>query len=198
MRILIAFVSLSQLAAQQESVALEPPYGPANRLVSPDGIYALFGIAPTAELWLENQRTHERKMVFNVTVQTLTLAWSPDSSAFIANDREASDLERTYIYDVRTLDRLDLRSRILASDPKAHPFVPNENTAPHSYCHATRWLDPKHVEVRLHGHTDGERIGNTFRPVQCFDLRYNIGKDGVVRKLSERVAPVASAGCASE
>jgi hypothetical protein len=135
-------------------------------------------------------------MVLKVTVQTLTLAWSPDSAAFIANDRAVSDLEIAYIYDVKTLDRLDLRSPILAADSEAARFVPSEHAAPHSYFHAIRWLDARQVEVQLHGHTDGTRNGTSVRPGDCFDLRYRVGRDGVVQKLSQRVSAISDKkGC---
>jgi hypothetical protein len=126
-------------------------------------------------------------MVFKVTVQTLTMAWSPDSGAFIANDRESSDREFAYIYDVKTLERLDLLQLILKQDPTAARFVPSQTRSVHSYVHGTGWLDAQHIGVRLHGHTDG--------PVDCFDLRYRVDRDGQVQKLSERVFPVTPTGC---
>jgi hypothetical protein len=193
---LIAVIVVSQVAGQQRSAPLKPPFGPANPLVSPDGTYALFGSDKAPQLWLEDKRTHERRMVFQVTLQTLTIAWSPDSAAFIANDRAASDLELACIYDVHTLDRLDLRNWILAADAAATRFVPDQNTAPHSYFHAIRWLDARHVEVQLHGHTDGTWNGTSGRPGDCFDLRYRVSRDGTVRKLSQRVSAVTSRGCA--
>jgi hypothetical protein len=193
---LIALIAVSQVAGQRQSAPLKPPFGPANQLVSPDGAYALFGgDAALCQLWLEDRRTHERKTVFRVTLQTLTLAWSPDSAAFIANDRAVSDLEYAYIYDVKTLVRLDLRSRILAADAEAARFVPGHNTAPHSYFHAIRWLDARHVEVQLHGHTDGTQVGTSVRPGDCFDLRYRVARDGTVEKLSRRLAALTAKGC---
>jgi len=168
----------------------------AHSLVSPDGRQALFAKPGESRLWIENLRTHEERKVFDATVQTLTVDWAPDSAAFIANDREASDREFAWIYDVRTLDRLDLEGRIAATDPQALRFVPTADTAPHSYAHAIRWLDAQHVEVRLHGHTDGFRRGNSIVPGDCFDLRYRIGRDGAVRKLSQRVMPISDRdGC---
>ena len=187
---LIAALAVLQLEAQQRSVRVGPPFGPAHQLVSPDRKYALFGNDEAAQLWLEDARTHQRRMVFKVTVQTLTLAWSPDSMAFIANDRAASDRETAYIYDVATLDRMDLSSRILAADSEASRFVPGKNAAPHSYFHAIRWLDARRVEVRLHGHTDGTWNGTSARPGDCFDLRYLVSRDGGVQKLSQRVSPI--------
>jgi hypothetical protein len=171
----------------------------AQPLVSPDGACVLAGSDSEPQLWLENKRTHERKMVFAVTLQTLTLAWSPDSAAFIANDRMVSDLEVAWIYSVPKLSRLDLRARILAADPKAIRFTPGENRAVHSYTHAIRWLDAKHVEVQLHGHLDdAARAGDAIKPGHCFDLRYRIGTDGSVQKLSQRVAEISDkTGCGS-
>lgn len=192
---LIAVTAVSQAAGQQRSAPLGPPLGPASPLVSPDGAYALTGSEKAPQLWLEDTRTHRRRMVFEVTLQTLTLAWSPDSAAFIANDRAVSDLEMAYIYDVKTLGRLDVRSRILAADAEAARFVPGRNTAPHSYCHAIRWLDARQVEVQLHGHTDGTRRGTSVQPGACFDLRYRVARDGAVHKLSQRVFAIPAEGC---
>jgi hypothetical protein len=191
----LAIIAVSQVGGQPRSAPLQPPFGPAHRLVSPDGAYALFGGGEAAQLWLEETRTHRRKMVFEVTIQTLTLAWSPDSAAFIANDRAASDIEDAYIYDVSTLQRLDVRSRILAADAEVARFVPGPNTAPHSYFHAIRWLDARRVEVQLHGHTDGTWNGASVRPGDCFDLRYRVSREGAVQKLSQRVLPLTLRGC---
>ena len=185
---LLVLLSGSQVAGQQHSAPLAPPFGPANRLVSPDRAHTLFGDDKEAQLWLEDTRTRQRRMVLKVTVQTLTLAWSPDSAAFIANDRETSDFEAAYIYDVRTLSRLDLRNRVLAADPRTAPFVPGPNTSSHSYVHGIRWLNAHEVEVRFYGHTDAA-------PVRCFEFRYRISRDGGVAKRSERVAPVTDSGC---
>jgi hypothetical protein len=177
----IAMVAMTPIQGQQPSVPL--------RLASPDGAYALFGNEQAARLWLERTPTHQRMIVAKVAVQTLTLSWSPDSAAFILNDREVSDLEISYLYDVKTLDRLDLRSRILAADSEAVRFVQSEYSA-HAYFHAIRWLDAPHVEVQLHGYTGGTRNGNTVRPGDCFDLRYRAGGDGTVRKVSQQVSPI--------
>jgi hypothetical protein len=173
------------------AVALTAPYGPTHPLVSPNGAYSLFGIDQPAQLWLEDTRTHQRRLVFEVTVQTLTLEWAPDSKAFLANDRWASDVEFAYLYDVETLNRIDLRARILAADPEAARFFQTRDAAPHSYLHAMRWLDAHRVEVRLRGHTDGI----SDRPGDCFDLRYRANRDGLVEKHSQRVLPLTSPEC---
>jgi hypothetical protein len=175
---------------------LQSPYGSTKPLISPDGAYALYGSdAADCQLWLEDRRTHTRRPVFRVTLQTLTLAWSPDGAAFLANDRAASDVEVAWLYDVRTLERLDLRRLIVAADPESARFI-----APsiHSYVHGVRWLDAVHVEVRLFGHTNGERVGDAIRSGECFELRYRIGRDGAVRKLSQRVDFIGANGCPAE
>ena len=147
-------------------------------------------------------------MVFKVTLQTLTLAWCPDSTAFIANDRVASDLEIAYIYDAKTLNRLDLRSRIVAADPgairffepgqvtAASVFGPNEKVPTTSHVHAIRWLDAQHVEVQFVGHTGGVLIGQSIEGGDCFELRYRVSRSGEVQRLSQRVVPIDdSTGC---
>jgi hypothetical protein len=213
--VFIAALAVIPAAGQDQTADLKEPYGPANPLVSPDGTHALFGSSGRPQLWLEDRRTHERRMVFRVTIQTMTLAWSPDSTAFIANDRPTSDLEIAYIYDVNTLGRLDLRSRIVAADPGsmrffvpgqidgAPAFAPNTKIPTHSYVHALRWLDAQHVEVQLRGDTAGACVQKSVRPggcydVQpgdCFDLRYRVSRAGQVQKLSQRVALVGSKAC---
>jgi hypothetical protein len=204
----IIFLSLaiSHVVGQPGSVPLKPPFGLQNQLVSPDGAYALFG--DNNALWRQDERTHERRRVMEVTVQTLTVAWSPDSSAFIANDRALSDVENAYIYDLKTLERIDLRRQVLTADSKsASRFTSSANPAAnHSYFHALRWLDARHVEMRLYGHTDGIPNGKPFRPGHqedsvrsgdCFDLRYRVSRDGVVKKLSQRVVSLTSPECNS-
>jgi hypothetical protein len=188
----LAVIVIAQVAGQDRSAGLKAPFGPANPLVSPDGAYALFGVQSIVNaenaLWLEDRRTHLRRLVFRATVQTLTLAWSPDSAAFFANDRAVSDVENAYIFDAKTLYRLDLAARITASaGPEAMRFLKDRND--HSYFHAMRFIDARHVEVELYGHTVGSRTGD------CFNLRYKVSRDGEVQKLSERVASLSSKEC---
>jgi hypothetical protein len=194
----LALFAALRIAGQERSVPLKPPFGPENPLVSPNGAYALFGIQSSVNsenvLWLEDEHSHERKRVLEATVQTLTLAWSPDSAAFLVNDRAFSDVENAYIFDAKTLDRLDLTSRITAAPgPGAARFLKDRND--HSYFHAIRWLDPRHVEVQLYGHTDGVWNGTYVQGGDCFNLRYRVTRDGEVRKLSQRVALADSKEC---
>jgi hypothetical protein len=121
---LIGIVTVLQISGQPRSVSLRMPYGEANPLFSPDGAYALFGSdAALYQLWIEDRHTHKRQMVLRATLQTLTLAWSPDSTAFIANDRATSDVEIAWVYEASTLHRLNLRSLIVAADPESTRFI---------------------------------------------------------------------------
>ncbi len=54
---------------------------------------------------------------------TLSAVWSADGNEFSVQDHWASDSTRTYIYDSKTLQRLDLASRILAVDFGAERFA---------------------------------------------------------------------------
>jgi hypothetical protein len=170
-------------------------FGPGERLVSPNREYVLIGSDREPQLWLDEVRTHQRRKVMDVTLQTMMVSWSPDSSAFAVSDRDVSDRELAYIYDVKTLERLEIRPRILAAYPETDQFVPGPDRAPHSYCHVMRWLDPQHVEVRLYGHTDGVRVGTTWHVGDCFDLRFRVSREGEVKELSRRVLPLTEKAC---
>jgi hypothetical protein len=191
----LAILAVAQAAFPQRSAVLEQPYGPDRRLVSPNGAYALFGSGQPPQLWLEDLRVRQRRLVLEATLQTLTLAWSPDSAAFVANDRMASDVEEGFIYDVRTLERVILRDRIEAADVGAARFMRGGSNRPHSYVHGIRWIDEQKVEAQLFGHTDGVRNGTTVISGDCFDLRYSVSRKGEVEKLSERVLPISSKQC---
>ena len=194
-RFLLLALAAGMLSGQQngEAVSLYRQH----RLVSPNGAYALAGVAGRSELLLEDERTRERTRVMGITVETMTVAWSPDSAAFLVNDRYASDVECAYIYDTKTLERVDLgrlvENSIIGQEPKAARFLWDINTGIHSYFDAMRWLDAQHVELRLFGHTNGSPDAI---PGECFDLRYRISRDGVVEKLSEHSAPIGVSECA--
>jgi hypothetical protein len=158
-------------------------YGPVTRLASPDGSHILYGVPYQSgvndgpQLWIEDTRTHQRQMLLSIGA-TLSAVWSADGSAFSVQDRWASDSTRTYIYDSKTLQRLDLASRILAVDFGAERFAKG-----HAYFDLERWETTQQVTVHFHGHTD-------HAPVSCFDFRYRVDRAGAVEKLSERVFPI--------
>jgi hypothetical protein len=211
--LLLGAVSVS--TGQNHSVSLERPFGDAHALVSPDGHYALAGKYPASELWIEDTRTHQQRFVAHITVQTMSLAWSQDSSAFLVNDRAASDLETASLYDVASLNRLDLGRAIAAADPQTGRFFLQIKNGPapfsgfngrltdHSYVHGTRWLDANHVAVRISGHTDGvcakvSQRGDgcqSVRPSLCFEQRFAVSRAGKVRKLGGFVTTAGAKRC---
>ena len=210
MRLLWLAAASLLLAGPQQSDYLKPPYGPANPLLSPDRAYSLIGSYEDSQLFIEDNHTHQRRLVMGITVQTMTLAWAPDSSAFIVNDRPVSNFETAYIYDVKTLHGLDLRRRIAEADSRAIPFLdgqitlddsapqinlPSGKNADHQFVHADRWLDKHHVQVELTGHTDSVMVHDRIDPSDCFVFRYRISLTGVVEKLSRQVYPVPRHGC---
>jgi len=174
--------------AWQPSDTLELPFGKNDRLPSPDGRYALFGRAlnetksGAPELWIEEPSLSKRVRLLELG-GTARAAWSPDRTAFYVNDRWPSDAERSYLYDAASLDRTDLGKVILASDERAARLATG-----HTYIGVEQWKDSHTVLVRLHGHTDKP-------PVVCFDLRYEVDRNGSVKKLAEHIAPVTDKGC---
>ena len=174
--------------AWQPSDILELPFGKKDRLASPDGRYVLFGRTQNEtkngipELWIAEPVLSKRVRLLELN-GTVRAGWSPDGAAFYVNDRWVSDRERSYLYDAASLDRTDLGKAILASDERAARFATG-----HSYVGVAQWKDSRTVLVRWHGHTDEP-------PVVCFDLRYEVGRNGSVKKLAEHIAPVTDKGC---
>jgi hypothetical protein len=158
---------------------LNLPHGPVDRLPSPGGAQVLFGVPYQSgintgpQLWIENKRTHLRRMLLNIP-GTLSARWSPDGRAF-SIEEGPSDSAQAWIYDAATLRRMDLGRRILNFDPQAKPFASG-----HAYFDPERWDDADHVIVRFHGHTDQP-------PILRFDFRYRVSRAGSVEKLSQQV-----------
>lgn len=167
---------------------LHLPFGPLDRLPSPDGLHILYGVPyrpghnQGPQLWIEDSHTHRRTMLLDVS-STLSAAWFSDSTAFLVEDHRASDSTRTYIYPIRTLQPHDVASDILAADPPIRRFA-----AGHSYFSVDDWKGTQPLQIHLYGHTDQS-------PVECFDLRFHVNRNGTVQKRSERVWPVAKSAC---
>jgi hypothetical protein len=180
---------------------LNHPYGKANPFVSPDGKYALWGDYEHSELEMEDTGAHTDRPVAGMTVQTITLAWSPDSSRFAVNDRETSSESDAYIFNAATLERTKLRDRLTAARPQVARYYLNGvathgRDVDHSYLDVLRWLDDQHVELQLHGHTAArfahDNPDGHLYPAECFDLRYRVGLDGSVQRISGRVFSMGS------
>ena len=159
---------------------LELPFGPVTRLPSPNGLYVLYG--QSSQLWMENTRDHKRKMLLEVN-RNVRAGWSPDSAAFFVEDNASSDSTRSFLYEVSSLQRLDIADHILTADPSAQRFAEG-----HAYFRVERWEGTQHVLINFNGHTD------QF-PVQCFTMRYRVSRSGTVRKLLQRIRPVTAHGC---
>jgi hypothetical protein len=169
-------------------LVLELPWGLTNKLPSPDGSYVLYGVPHERginngpELWLEDIRRGNRKMLHSIG-GTLRAAWSPDSTAFYVDDHLASDSTRSYIYEFPGPRRLDIADQIIKADIEANRIAKG-----HVYFEIEAWDANEAVRVYLHGHTDEPPIG-------CFDFRYVVSRLGDVKKLSQHVAPATSRGC---
>jgi hypothetical protein len=167
---------LAMVATAQE---LELPNGSVTRIASPDGTRILCGVPyqsgvnDSPQLWIEDTRTHSRKMLLSIP-GTLYARWAPDGTAFSVS-AGASDYAQAWIYDAVTLQRLDLGRLILAADPEAQRFGIG-----HAYFNPESWDDREHVIVRFHGHTDDA-------PIMRFDFRYRVSRAGSVEKLSQHV-----------
>src|SRR5436309_5356797 len=99
--LLPATVCMAMLAAMATAQANPPaaselnlPYGPVTRLASPDGSRTLYGVPyqrginDGPQLWIEDTRTHQRRLLFDIA-GTLSAVWCRDGSAFSVNDRYA-------------------------------------------------------------------------------------------------------------
>ncbi len=180
----LAFASVSSTRGRR----LELPFGPIKSLSSPDGSHLLYGAAVaaspgrSAELWLKEVKTGRPQKILDVT-RTLSAGWSPDGSFFFVQNNLGSNVTEAYLFETATLKCIDIGERISASDLKAKQLA-----AGHAYFNVMSWLDGRHLLIDLNGHTD-------VPPVECFDLRYQLGSDGTVVKLSERIAAIDDPAC---
>src|SRR5580704_11856543 len=80
-------VCIAMLAEAGIAQELVLPNGSLTRLASPDGAHILYGapyqsgINDGPQLWIEDTRTHHRRMLLSIG-GTLTARWSFDGSAF--------------------------------------------------------------------------------------------------------------------
>jgi hypothetical protein len=198
------FLLLPPAAPNNSARMLDTPFGPAKALVAPDGHHALWGDEAKSQLWMEDTATHTDRLVQPLTVQTISLAWSPDSRHFVVNDRETSSESDAYLFDTDTLQRTKLRDRLTAARPEVQHYLLSDKPGPgrsqvahgrdvmHSYLDVRRWIDDRHVELQLHGNFAGrfrdDHPDGHLYPAGCFDLRFRMGLDGSVQRLSEHIA----------
>jgi hypothetical protein len=187
-----------------KATCLNDPFGKANAFVSPDNKYALWGSYQNSELELEDAGTHADRPVGGFTVQTISLAWSPDSQHFVVNDRPLSSESDAYLFDTDTLQRTKLREKLTVAMPEVRRFyikgeddcaqcgvVSHGRDVMHSFLDVLRWTDDQHVELQLHGNFAGkfrhDNPDSHLYSAGCFDLRFRMALDGSVQKLSERI-----------
>jgi hypothetical protein len=190
--ILGAAVSVASLfvdqANGQPGAVLDFPFGPLTRLASPDGSLILYGVPfqkgvnEGPQLWLEDTRTAQRQKLLDVS-DGVSAGWSPDGTRFYVEDHSSSSSTESYIYDARSLKRLDLGALIRKSDSSISRFASG-----HAYFDMERWDTPEAVIVHFYGHTDEP-------PVVCFDLRYRVKFSGTTTKLEQHVFPPDSKSC---
>jgi len=157
------------------------PRGPVNRIPSPNGKRTLIFECPNncseRKLWIEESTSHMRRGVKEYD-RSLSVSWAPDSRTFFVDDAFASNESLCYLYDAATLKETALAKVILAEEPNAAQFL----NAGHSYLDAKRWVNSHDVLVVLNGYNDGS-------PPGLFTLRYRVGLNGSVHKLSQKVEP---------
>jgi hypothetical protein len=182
-----ASLSLDQANGQPAAV-LDLPFGPITRLASPNGSLILYGVPFQKEvnerpqLWLEDARTHQRQKLLDIS-DGVSAGWSPDGTKFYVQDHSSSSSTESYIYDARSLKRVDLGVLIRTSDSSISLFASG-----HMYFDMERWESPETVIVHFYGHTDEP-------PVVCFDLRYRVNLSGTTTKLEQHVSPPSAKGC---
>jgi hypothetical protein len=172
----------------QPAAALDLPFGPITRLASPDGSLILYGVPfqkggnEGPQLWLEDARTHQRQKLLDIS-DGVSAGWSPDGTEFYVQDHSSSSSTESYIYDARSLKRVDLGALIRRSDSSISRFASG-----HAYFDMERWESLETVIVHFYGHTDEP-------PVVCFDLRYRVKLSGTTIKLEQHVFPPGSKSC---
>ena len=172
----------------QPAAALDLPFGSITRLASPDGSLILYGVPfqkrvnEGPQLWLEDARTHQRQKLLDIS-DGVSAGWSSDGTKFYVQDHSSSSSTESYIYDARSLKRVDLGALIRKSDSSISRFASG-----HAYFDMERWESPETVILHFYGHTDEP-------PVVCFDLRYRVKLSGTTTKLEQHVFPPGSKFC---
>jgi hypothetical protein len=91
--------------------------------------------------------------------------WSEDGSHLAVTDWLGSNMSDVFIYSVTNAATGKSLADLL---PKG--AIPREQLGGHCYFEATNWIDPRHLRVRVFGHTEQAR-GRSFEHVYVFDLR---------------------------
>jgi hypothetical protein len=156
-------------------------FSPGSSSKSPDGKWELMCKAPASNeadarhvLLLKRMRggVFELRRVEGNSCLAL---WSPDSSRLAVTDRWASDRSDVWIYSVA-------HSRSGRSLAKLFPrtAIPREELNGHCYFEAVKWLNGRHLQIRISGHRD-EYPASGFEYEFIFDL-----KSGGFKKVTKK------------
>jgi hypothetical protein len=164
-------------------------FSPGSSTKSPDGKWELMCKAPASN---EADARHVlllKRMqggVFElrrVEPNGSVALWSPDSSRIALIDRWASDRSDVLIYSVA-------HARSGRSLAKLFPrtAIPREELNGHCYFEAVKWLNGRHLQVRISGHRD-EYPANGFEYEFIFDLASGRFKKVTKKKPNQSVQP---------
>ena len=174
--LIVVLPFLLAAAPQKRTPVIDLPRGPLTRIASPDKSWTLVFECPNEcaerKLWIEKTQPKQRRLVSEYE-RSLGVSWAPDSRHFFVYDEAGSNEGFSYIYDAATLDKLNLAELVTAHDKAAVPFL----KAGHSYMRAKYWIDAHALIAILTGHFDES-------PSHSFTLKYRIGIDGNIRRLS--------------
>jgi len=154
------------------------PQGEVSRIPSPDGKWILTFECPNEcsqrKLWIEDTSVHTRRFIKDYE-RDLSISWAPDSRHFFVDDAWGSNGESCSVYEPGTLKIIDMGAVLLGANSDVNRFL----KAGHSYLRATHWIDLHNLTVVLFGHFDDP-------PFRGFTLRYRVGLNGDVHKLSQK------------
>lgn len=122
-------------------------------------------------LWLEDNRTHIRKLVSKYE-RNLGVSWALDSRHFFVNDAAGSDETSCSIYDPATLKATDVAALLTARDASLKRFL----GAGHSYLEAQYWTNSRELLVVLYGHFDEP-------PAEAFSFTYRVSLNGNISRV---------------
>lgn len=163
-------------APQKRTPVINLPRGAITQIASPDKsstlIFECPGECAERKLWIEGAHSKQRRLISEYE-RSLSVCWAPDSRHFFVYDEAGSNEGLSYIYATATLEKLNLAELVAARDNAAAPFL----KAGHSYMKAKYWIDSHALIAILTGHFDES-------PSHSFTLKYRIGIDGSVRRLS--------------
>jgi len=168
--------TIALFLATMSAVGAGHQFSPASSSKSPDGKWELICKAPA------NGEADARHVLLLKRIQGSVFElrrvegngclalWSPDSSRIAVTDRWASDRSDVLIYSVahprsgRSLAKLFPRTAI-----------PREELNGHCYFEAVKWLNRRHLQIRISGHRD-EYPANGFEYEFIFDVASGASK----------------------